>query len=228
MRSRRDILGIVGAVVGVAVIVAACFGVKAVVGDDVSAEAKSVPAGKMAAGEQDLTFEGRMRLAECNKLDSQFLTPVLFVNELPESVKIAAVTDVDPFDWVNVVPNQVLYPYCPGVHSPAASTAAEWGILGLELPPFGEPIRKSLQANESSIGSPFTVELRTSAGAPIGTVKFDVKGWGLLGYLVFRDGGSMQGETRTVGALLVNGQPRTVAVTTKRIEGSNLVLLSLG
>ena len=206
MRSRRDILGIVGAVVGVAVIVAACFGLRAIGGDRtdgaVSRAAWSALAAP-AADAADLPWE-------CARPYGSPTFDLRVSNRVPVALVITSVTDVDDYDWVSYREGTP----CPGSHGPESAAAYLWGLSGLRLTPLAAPTVRLLQPGNLS-GSPFTIEVSTDAGVPVGKAKLDLRSptLGLTQAVVFRGNSAFQGvETRTLGAVVVDGLPKPVFI----------------
>lgn len=211
MRSKSSAFGAVVVVVGSLLILGASFGLKAVGDgrrDDVGRSASGT-----TAWDRELAAKEEAELEEINCQSAGLPTQVRFANELPVTVRITSVSDVDPFDWAKYLDD---WAPCPGPHTPATSAQRLWGLQGLELAPFAEPTVRKLQPAQFSDGSPFTITVSTTSGDVIGAVALDVATiLGSSGTVVFRGNGPTQGvETRMLGGIALDNKLRVVLVET--------------
>lgn len=212
MKSKSAAVGIGITVIGALLILGASFGLKAI-GDN---RAESSTRGA-AAAELDF-FDGDY----CAK---SLWTRVIFVNELPFEVKIASVSEVDPYDWCNSADGTVKF-------LPSDDVSQQWGLMGLALAP-GSTVLRSIDPRQTSSGSPFTLSMTNASGERVATAKFDIDtSDGERGSVVFR------GDTqpvmsnykveRAIGAVSVNGQARSVLADVSSSSATSVITFRLG
>lgn len=214
VKSKSWVRGAGISVVVALVILAACYGLKAI-GDNRNNSASS-----RGAAAADLDF---FDSDYCGKsLQTRFSLQNV---SLPFDVQIGSVVDVDSFDWCNSADGSIKFLPSDSVNDP-------WGLVGLRLA-SGTQVLRGIDPRVTSSGSPFTVFFVDANGQQIGVGSFDVRSNdGERGAVVFRGDEykvlTDYDTTRVIGAVNVGDRARTVTARLVSSSSYSMLMLELG